>query len=172
MRQWRYGTVELTRKRKERSIHSHGYCVLFKPGHPLADSTGAVYEHRHVYYEANGDGPFNCFWCGCSLTWGRLHIDHLNNDKKDNHIDNLKASCPQCNQQRGKEKAKATWRKKTGIAYKGVIYSVSELADIVGISRQSMILRLKSMGVEDAVTKPRGKTGPKSNKPNQKRVTT
>lgn len=161
MRQWRYGTTELTRTRKEILVHSQGYLLVSKKGHPLADSTGYVYEHRYVYYEANGAGPFNCHWCTKEITWPKLHIDHLDEDKKNNTLQNLKATCPQCNMGRGAQKRIQAWRDATGIEYNGKIYSMQELSDIRGISRQSLIYRLKKMDITTAMSTPRGKTGPK-----------
>ena len=54
-----------------------------------------------------------------------------------------------------------TWRDKTGLNYKGKIYSMQELADMRGISRQSLISRLKKMTIIDAMKIPKGNTGPK-----------
>jgi len=162
MRQWRNGTTDKIQKRKEKLIHSHGYIIIYDKGHKLADKNGCVYQHRHGYYQAYGEGPFDCYWCGKIVCWDNLHIDHLDDDKTNNDIDNLKATCPRCNQKRGAEKVIATWRSKTGIEYKSKVYSVQELSDMRGISRQSMIARLKKMDIYEAMEKPKGKTGPKT----------
>lgn len=73
-------------------------------GHPLADKSGGVYEHRFVLFEEIGEGPHDCNWCGRSLDWhapkgdrGSLTVDHLNGDKADNRLENLVPSCPPCN---------------------------------------------------------------------------
>lgn len=162
MRQWRNGFTELKQKRKDVLVHSQGYLLVYKKGHPLTDKSNYVYEHRLVYYEANGAGPFSCYWCGKAITWKCLHIDHLDDSKANNSIENLEATCPKCNQKRGDKKRIETWRKKTGIKYKNKIYSMQELADIKGISRHSLILRLEKMDINEAMEKPRGKTGPRS----------
>ena len=52
------------------------------------------------------------------------------------------------------EKRVSAWRKKTGIAYQGRVYSVQELADIRGMSRRALIYRLKTMSIEEAMTRP------------------
>lgn len=121
-----------------------------------------MYEHRYNYYERYGKGPFKCNWCEKSVCWDDLHIDHVDDNKENNEISNLVASCPQCNQKRGWHKAVSTWRKKTGIEYKGKIYTMNELSRISPVSRNSLIYRMKTMSVEEAVETPRGPTGPKS----------
>ena len=161
MRQWRNGTTSLTRTRKERLVHTQGYYIINRRGHPLADKQGSVYEHRHVYYEANGSGPFNCYWCDKQVDWSNLHIDHLNEDKQDNGIDNLNATCSHCNTNRGDKKRRDTWARKSGLIYKGEPMTGLDLSVMAGISRQAFMERLKTMSVEEAVAKPRGKTGPK-----------
>jgi pyruvate-formate lyase-activating enzyme len=161
MRQWRNGTTDKIQSRKPRTIHSGGYILIDKPDHPLADSTGYVYEHRYVFYGVYGGGPFHCFWCGAPINWKNMHIDHYDNDVKNNSIENLNPSCPQCNQSRGREKLKETWRKKAGFSYKGELRTAKELADIIGISKQSFRNRLKTMSLNEAMSKPKGNTGPK-----------
>ena len=139
-----------------------GYILQMAPDHPLR--TGAskrVRQHRVVYYNAHGDGPFDCHWCKKAVTWKTLHIDHVDDDKTNNALSNLVASCPRCNQQRGFPKAMATKRAKTGVTIDGVCRTLNEWSDLAGISRTSIIRRMKlGWDAKDAVFKPRGKTGP------------
>jgi 5-methylcytosine-specific restriction endonuclease McrA len=60
-----------------------------------------VFEHRAVMYDRLGAGPLPCFWCGISLAWGKVVIDHLNEVKDDNRPENLVVSCNNCNRARG-----------------------------------------------------------------------
>ena len=142
--------------------HSHGYVLEPARGHFLARGSSHAYQHRLVYHREHGDGPFLCHWCGLAATWDDMHVDHLDDDKKNNAAENLVASCPECNQKRGQHKIQKTWRLKTGIYALGMTKTISEWSVYAGISRQSLLHRLRSgLSFEDAVTKPRGKFGPK-----------
>jgi len=91
-----------------------------------------------------------------------MHIDHLDDDKKNNDVSNLVASCPECNQKRGQYKIQNSWRKRVGVTALGTTKTMNEWAKHAGISRQSLINRLKlGWSFEDAITRPRGKFGPK-----------
>ena len=77
-----------------------GYWRVYDPNHPLANRNSRVYEHRLIAYQHYGPGRQTCGWCGCGLTWGDLHIDHLDDDRDNNHIGNLVISCGTCNRAR------------------------------------------------------------------------
>lgn len=81
--------------------HSHGYVIRKAPQHPLAGKTGWVFEHRLVAYDKYGDGPHPCHWCGVSLMWPDIVVDHLNEKKTDNRPGNLVVACSPCNRARG-----------------------------------------------------------------------
>jgi hypothetical protein len=84
-----------------RYITGAGYIKLLKPEHPLADSSGDVYEHRMIVYDILKGSMPACYWCGTALEWSTAVIDHLNENKKDNDKQNLVVSCNNCNRSRG-----------------------------------------------------------------------
>ena len=161
MRWYRNGSLD---KKVQPSAfeHSNGYVMIPASGHFLSRGASHAYEHRIVYHGLHGDGPFSCHWCQQQVTWDDLHIDHLDDNKKNNLGENLVASCPTCNQKRGQYKMKNTWRSKTGVEAFGMKKTMNEWAVHSGLSRQAIISRIKKgWSFEDAVTKPRGKFGPK-----------
>lgn len=105
----RTGTLE-KRELKGRWLSSHGYVQVCDAAHPLARSSGLVYEHRKVLFDAIGEGPHPCHWCGRELRWvrgarggptGALVPDHLDGDKANNARANLVPACHPCNASRG-----------------------------------------------------------------------
>lgn len=164
-RWWRKGTAS-DLVAKPVLEHTGGYLIDYAPGHPLA-TDGApryVYQHRRVYYEANGGGPFSCHHCGKVVSWSDMHVDHLDDDPANNEPPNLVASCPTCNQRRGYNKMTKT-RRSQGVQVTafGRTRCITEWANDLGISRSSVKRRL-DMGwpPERAVSEPRGKFGPQS----------
>jgi len=163
----RNGSLELKQKEiPESHFQTGGYVLRYAPNHPLTKRhTGPYeYEHRIVYYDANGCGPFKCHWCGKTVTWDDMHVDHLNSIITDNRIENLVASCPICNQHRGLSKMRDTMRSKHAarISYNGEDKTITEWADKLGISKVSLFWRLEhGWPVGRALTETRGKSGPK-----------
>lgn len=142
--------------------HSHGYVLVPAAGHPRALGGYRAYEHRVVFTDAHGEGPFNCHWCSKVVTWSDMHVDHVDADKANNDLSNLVASCADCNQRRGHEKIRETWRKRNGVTINGVTRTLNEWAEVVGLRRSSIVARLKAgWDIERAVFEPRGKFGPK-----------
>ena len=143
--------------------HSNGYVVKAAPGHPRALGGYRAYEHRVVFTDAHGEGPFTCHWCQKQVTWSDMHVDHVDADPSNNAIENLVASCPPCNVKRGHQQGRDTWREKVGIELNGEKRTLNEWAALYGISRVSIVARMKrGLSPEDAITRPRGKFGPKS----------
>jgi hypothetical protein len=62
-----------------RALSSYGYVLIHAPDHPRANSRGYVREHILVWEATHG--PIPSGFC--------LH--HLNGDKQDNRLENLKA---------------------------------------------------------------------------------
>lgn len=162
-RERRNGTLELTLGRKPGAlVHTHGYLLVPAAGHPRARGAYRAYEHRKVFTDAHGEGPFICHWCGKPVSWGDMHVDHLNEQVDDNRRENLVASCPGCNMTRNRERVMRRWRRETGLTANGETLTLNEWARRVGISRAALIARLSSGWPPDrAVSEPRGKSGPK-----------
>lgn len=157
----RRGTVKY-KSLSYRINQSAGYVWLREPDHPLATSGGLVYEHRFVFYNAMGKGPFKCHWCGATVDWHNMHVDHLDEDKANNSIDNLVPSCPVCNQERGRWKMIAK-RRAAGnqITYNGVTKTALLWANDLGLSRPAFLWRMKRWPIEKVMTTPHGNSGPK-----------
>lgn len=164
MRQRRKGSFDAFVP-KQRYGHVHGYVKVRCEGHPLVRGRrdAIEYEHRVVYYNAHGAGPFACHHCGARVTWADMHVDHLNDIPHDNRIDNLVSSCPGCNQKRGLPKMVASVRKQhSTLTAFGRSHTISEWAREVGISRTALKARIDGgWPLERALTEPRGHTGPK-----------
>jgi hypothetical protein len=122
------------------------------------------YEHRVVFYDAHGAGPFRCHHCGAQVTWSDMHVDHLNDTPEDNRLGNLVASCPACNQKRGRPKMVASVRKQhAALTAFGRTQTVSEWAREVGISRAALKARVDGgWPLERALSEPRGLFGPRA----------
>lgn len=163
MRIRRGGTTEKRKVAADRLVTTHGYIIAYRPDHPLAYSDGRVFEHRAVYYDAHGPGPFCCHWCGTSVTWETLHIDHLNDQKTDNRLSNLAATCADCNMRRGLPKMRKTMRE-NGVRLRlgDDERCISEWARHLGISRTALVWRLRNWSVKKALTATKGNTGPAS----------
>jgi 5-methylcytosine-specific restriction endonuclease McrA len=149
-----------------RRKNSNGYITRPAKSHPIGlnlSDTSRIYEHRIVYYDHHGAGPYDCHWCGKMIAFDNMHVDHINSVKDDNRIENLVASCPACNKARGVEKMRKTQRSKgIMIEFNGVKKHVSEWADDLGISSVSLKNRINSgWELSRALTQPRGNTGPR-----------
>lgn len=87
-------------------ITSDGYVLIGRTGHPLARQKGQVLQHRVVLYDAIGPGPHPCHWCGATVVWTEqvttdaLVVDHLDENRANNHLSNLVPSCNPCNANR------------------------------------------------------------------------
>lgn len=151
----RYGTYELTMKpRKEKRFHSAGYVCLFMPEHPLANSSGEVYEHRKVMYDKYGDDIPNCEICGAETNWSsrNTHIDHINEVKDDNRISNLRFLCNGCNVRRSnKQENYINKEHTTTITIDGVSGTAQwwSRQDGVNVAGNTIAYRKRTLGFSD-----------------------
>lgn len=153
-RYMRYGTYDLTMKpRKERRVHSAGYICLFMPDHPLACSTGYVYEHRYVLYKKYGDKIPDCEICGAITTWDSrdTHVDHINEDKSDNRESNLRILCNSCNVRRSNKPENYINKAHTHtFTIDGVSLTAAQWARVDGVKvAGNTIVRRRKQGFSD-----------------------
>jgi hypothetical protein len=163
-RLYRTGSLDLIAKTIPQFIEqSGGYLLEHAPDHPLTRKGKRVYAHRKAMYDARGAGPFPCHWCGASVTWDDLHVDHLDEDKHNNNPNNLVPSCPSCNKKRGYHKQVEKIRARgVQITAFGQTMCRSEWAREVGLTASSLRSRILSgWTIEKALSEPRGNTGPK-----------
>lgn len=71
-------TIRLTDYGSGRTTNGHGYVMVKRPGHPLAQAHGWVMEHRAIAYDAG------------LLTDVSMVVHHVNGIKDDNRLENLK----------------------------------------------------------------------------------
>ena len=156
----RTGSYELPPKpvRKEKTHNAKGYQMLFMPEHPLAMKNGYVYEHRYVMYQHIGEDLGICEFCGCSLDWKNCHVDHTDNDIKNNNLDNLRVICRGCNVMRSHRNIpKHTHKGHLGITFNGITMTATEWAryEGVNVSHVTIKRRLKNgWSVERALFTP------------------
>ncbi len=132
-------------KRTEKIKHSGGYVLVYAPGHVVGRGKAHVYEHRKIFYDANGEGPFKCHVCGANQTWDTMHIDHLDDDKTNNSIDNLAPSCPTCNQGRGRHKMVRTNQARgVQVTAFGKTMSMAQWVRETGVPRTTLARRLRN----------------------------
>jgi hypothetical protein len=105
------------------------------PEHPLADSTGHVWEHRKLMYDRYGETLPPCELCRKPITWETTHIDHIDDDPSNNDPKNLRPLCRGCNVSRplrtdsviltvdGVSKSAAAWSKdpRISVCYKTIL---------------------------------------------------
>lgn len=86
-----------------KTLNPKRYRVVTRRGHQIAMRNGRVYEHRLVLFDAVRGASLPCFWCGEPVHWlaetseQALHVDHLDHDRHNNQVTNLRPSCPSCN---------------------------------------------------------------------------
>jgi len=144
-------------------IHSAGYLLEAAPGHPRALGGYRAYQHRVVFTDVHGEGPFECHWCGVAACWDDMHVDHLDDDKQNNAPGNLVASCPKCNQKRGRWKMVRAMRLRGRIlTAHGLTMCMSDWGRYLGLTVAALNFRLNNKWpIDEALTPKRYHTGPK-----------
>lgn len=163
----RNGDTSLVLEKKKRDVGysrlyrvtmpGRGYQRVYEPHHPLADKGGYVSEHRMVVWDKYGDNLPDCEICGKPSSWATSHIDHIDNDPKNNHIDNLRPLCPGCNTWRDMPPLH-TFSRCHSITYDGKTATPAEWARdprVLVAGRTIVVRKLAGMSDYDALFAPK-----------------
>ena len=154
----RYGTYELTKKPPVgRLVTPNGYVKVYFPNHPLGSHNGYVLEHRKVAYEKYNGLIESCELCGKSITWETCHIDHIDNNRKNNLSENLRQLCRACNTFRDYPE-QHTIKGRHSISFDGLTKTPEEWARDERVNVAGYVIRRRiasGMSVYDALFSPR-----------------
>jgi hypothetical protein len=108
----RNGTYDIVNVKSYRLENPKGYQMIYEPNHYLAQKAkGYVYEHRFVLFNKVGTSISECEICKKDWCWDDVynsHVDHIDEDVKNNNINNLRPLCNSCNVSRARTSLKNT----------------------------------------------------------------
>ncbi len=145
----RNGTTDRKIVAAYRTSNPAGYQLLNEPTHKLANKNGKVYEHRYLIYKKYGENLPNCELCGSEINWSNCHIDHIDENVKNNNENNLRPLCRPCNTFRNYPEQHMI-RGKNSITFEGITMTPHEWArDRRVVITSATIQRRKDAGMSD-----------------------
>lgn len=144
-RRMRNGSFDLRETKYEKQgyyEHSNGYRILVMPDHPLARKSGEVFEHRVVAFDKYGWDLPSCEFCGAESDWftRKTHIDHIDENRANNHPNNLRVLCNPCNVRRT-EKTYHRYEHCEAVTIDGVTRTPTEWARQPGVDVHAATIR-------------------------------
>ena len=125
-----------------RTQNAAGYQMIKDRGHPLAMANGYVYEHRFVIYSVYGESLPDCI-CGKKLTWSNVHIDHKDENVKNNKKDNLRPLCNWCNVSRGYKTPRHSHKNRLAITLNKVTMTAEEWSREEGVKVKGATIKAR-----------------------------
>jgi hypothetical protein len=113
-RQYRHGSVDtVLAGTRSNPANASRYVTVYTPDHRIKPGGGMVHRGRLALWDAIGEGPHACHWCGVEVRWmvvkgvgtssrtpGYLSVDHLDEDRANDDPSNLAPACMPCNTDR------------------------------------------------------------------------